>query len=33
MRNAGDESVFKSICEEFGKHIEEHISVYGADND
>ncbi|MCG8701917.1 MAG: glutamine synthetase beta-grasp domain-containing protein [Bacteroidales bacterium] len=33
MRDLGDESVFTKICEEFGKHIQEHISVYGADND
>ncbi len=33
MRSCGDEKVFNAICEEFGKHIEEHISVYGADND
>lgn len=33
MRTSGDEKIFTAICEEFGKHIEEHISVYGADND
>ncbi len=33
MRTCGDEKVFTAICEEFGKHIEEHISVYGAYND
>ena len=33
MRTAGEESVFTKICEEFGKNIERHISVYGADND
>ena len=33
MRESGDESVFTKICEEFGKNIERHISVYGADND
>ena len=33
MRAAGDESVFTKICESFGKNIEKHISVYGADND
>lgn len=32
MRDLGDESVFTKICEEFGKNIERHISVYGADN-
>lgn len=33
MRESGDESVFTKICEEFGKNIQRHISVYGADND
>ena len=33
MRESGDEKVFNKICEEFGKNIERHISVYGADND
>lgn len=33
MRDNGDEAVFTKICEEFGKHIERHISVYGANND
>ncbi|MAX21226.1 MAG: glutamine synthetase, partial [Planctomycetaceae bacterium] len=33
MRESGDEAVFTAICEEFAKHIERHISVYGADND
>jgi len=33
MRELGDEKVFNKICEEFGKNIERHISVYGADND
>ena len=33
MRESGDEKVFHKICEEFGKNIERHISVYGADND
>ncbi|HKJ43300.1 MAG TPA: glutamine synthetase beta-grasp domain-containing protein [Sunxiuqinia sp.] len=33
MRTAGDEKVFTAICEEFGKHIQEHIAVYGAGND
>jgi glutamine synthetase len=32
MRTGGDESVFHSICKEFGKFIPEHIAVYGADN-
>jgi len=33
MRDAGNEDTFTAICEEFGKHISEHIAVYGADND
>lgn len=33
MRTCGDEKVFTAICEEFGKHVPEHIAVYGADND
>jgi glutamine synthetase len=33
MRTCGDEKVFTAICEEFGKHITEHIDVYGAYND
>ncbi|WP_321342745.1 glutamine synthetase beta-grasp domain-containing protein [uncultured Draconibacterium sp.] len=33
MRTCGDEKVFTAICEEFGKHITEHIEVYGAYND
>ena len=33
MRDAGEESVFTKICESFGKNIERHISVYGANND
>ena len=33
MRDLGDEGVFTKICEEFGKNIERHISVYGAEND
>ncbi|WP_319502066.1 glutamine synthetase beta-grasp domain-containing protein [uncultured Draconibacterium sp.] len=33
MRTCGDEKVFNAICEEFGKHIKEHIDVYGAYND
>ena len=32
MRTCGDEKVFTAICEEFGKHIQEHIDVYGANN-
>jgi glutamine synthetase len=33
MREVGDETIFTKICEEFGKNIERHISVYGANND
>lgn len=33
MREDGKEEIFTAICEEFGKHIERHISVYGAEND
>jgi glutamine synthetase len=33
MRDSGDQDVFTKICEEFGKNIERHISVYGAHND
>ena len=33
MRESGDEKVFHKICKQFGKNIERHISVYGADND
>lgn len=33
MRTCGDKKVFDEICEEFGKHIQEHIDVYGAYND
>ena len=32
MRDSGQEGVFTKICEEFGKNIQRHISVYGADN-
>lgn len=33
MRTCGDKKVFDAICEEFGKHIKEHMDVYGAYND
>ncbi len=33
MREKGDEAIFTKICEAFGKNIDRHISVYGADND
>ena len=32
MRESGDENTFTTICEHFGKHIQRHIVVYGADN-
>jgi glutamine synthetase len=32
MRESGKEETFTKICDEFGKNIERHISVYGADN-
>jgi len=33
MRDNGDESVFTKVCEEFGKNIHRHMSVYGAYNE
>ena len=33
MRDDGDEEIFTKICENFGKNIDRHISVYGANND
>lgn len=33
MRDEGGEKLMTEICEEFGKHVQEHIDVYGADND
>ena len=33
MRESGKEETFTKICENFGKNIERHISIYGADND
>ncbi len=33
MRTSGKEETFTKICEEFGKNIERHISVYGDAND
>ena len=33
MRTAGNEKVFNAICEEFGKRIIQHITVYGHGND
>ena len=32
MRESGKEETFTRICEQFGKNIDRHISVYGADN-
>ena len=33
MRESGEEALFNKICDEFGKNIERHMSVYGAEND
>ena len=33
MRESGKEETFTKICEEFGKNIERHMSVYGAHNE
>jgi glutamine synthetase len=33
MREQGGKDMMVNICETFGKHINRHISVYGADND
>jgi glutamine synthetase len=33
MRESGKEETFSKICEQFGKNIERHISVYGAYNE
>jgi len=33
MRTCGQKNVFTTICDEFGKHVKEHIDVYGAGND
>ena len=33
LRTCGDEKIFNKICDEFGKNIKKHITVYGADND
>ena len=33
MRELGEEALFNKICDEFGKNIERHMSVYGAEND
>lgn len=33
MRDKGGKKLMDKICKQFGKNIERHISVYGADND
>lgn len=33
MRTCGDKTVFDEICVEFGKHVKEHMDVYGAYNE
>ena len=33
LRTCGSKETYDQICEAFGKNIERHISVYGADND
>ena len=33
MRDQGGEALMNKICEEFSNNIQEHIEVYGADND
>ena len=33
LRTCGDEKIFQKVCESFGRNIEKHISVYGADYD
>lgn len=33
MRDEGGEKYMKEVCEAFGNYIQEHIDVYGADND
>ena len=33
MRDVGGEATFNKICEEFGKNISAHMSVYGAHNE
>lgn len=32
LRNAGNEAIYKTVCEAFVPTIKEHIAVYGADN-
>jgi len=31
MREKGEEGIFTTICEGFGRNVERHIKVYGAD--
>ena len=33
LRTCGSKEVYESICEAFGPVVDEHIAVYGADND
>jgi glutamine synthetase len=33
MRDQGGEDLMTKICEHFGRNIDRHVSVYGADND
>ena len=33
MRESGQQETFTKICDQFGKNIQRHISVYGAEND
>ncbi|MEL7002977.1 MAG: glutamine synthetase, partial [Bacteroidota bacterium] len=33
LRTCGSKEVYETICEAFGPYVNEHIDVYGADND
>ncbi|MGA0368627.1 MAG: glutamine synthetase beta-grasp domain-containing protein [Kiritimatiellia bacterium] len=33
LRTCGSKEIYEEICQKFGKTIQKHISVYGADND
>ena len=33
MRDKGGKEFMTKVCDEFGKYVQEHIDVYGADND
>lgn len=33
MRESGKQETFTRICDQFGKNVQRHISVYGAEND